>query len=379
MAARPKIMVVIGTRPEAIKMAPVIKELQRSDLLDDCLCVTGQHRDMLDQVLEIFELTPDYDLNLMRPNQALDQLTARVLTEMTPVLQAAKPDVVLVHGDTTTTLGAALSAFLQGIAVGHVEAGLRSHDLGQPFPEEMNRVLADRLCRYHFPPTALAKQHLEAEGICPDHLVITGNTAIDAVQLALPQAQESQVPGLPNLEGKRVVLVTAHRRESFGDTFRDMCLAIRDIVDAFGDVVVVYPVHLNPNVQGPVYEILGDHPRIHLLRPLSYLPFLKLMNDSTLILTDSGGLQEEAPSLNKPVLVMRDLTERPEGVESGVLKLVGTDRGRIVEATKALLSDEVLYGSMAEKPNPYGDGKAAQRIVRYLETDLTGERSDREI
>jgi UDP-N-acetylglucosamine 2-epimerase (non-hydrolysing) len=371
MSARPKVMVVIGTRPEAIKMAPVIKELRRSELLDDCLCVTGQHRDMLDQVLEIFDLVPDYDLNLMRPNQALDQLTARVLTEMTPVLKDAKPDVVLVHGDTTTTLGAALSAFLQGVAVGHVEAGLRSYDLGQPFPEEMNRVLTDRLCRYHFAPTELAKKHLEAEAISTEHVVVTGNTAIDAVELALPQAQECEVPGLPDLEGKRILLVTAHRRESFGDTFRDMCLAIREIVDAFSDVAVVYPVHLNPNVQGPVHEILGEHPRIHLLRPLSYLPFLKLMSDSTLVLTDSGGLQEEAPSLNKPVLVMRELTERPEGVESGVLKLVGTQRQRIVAATTELLSNEALYRSMADKPNPYGDGQAARRIVRYLEADLT--------
>ena len=371
MSKRPKVMVVMGTRPEAIKMAPVLDALAKSPVLDHCLCVTGQHRDMLDQVLEIFDITPDHDLDLMEPNQTLDRLTARVLTGLTPVLQEEKPDVVLVHGDTTTTLGGALSAFLQGVAIGHVEAGLRSYDLTQPFPEEMNRVLADRICRYHFAPTELSKSQLVKEAISEEHIVVTGNTAIDAVHLALPKARQATIEGLPDLSGRRMVLVTAHRRESFGDSFRDMCWAIRDIVEQFDDVDVVYPVHLNPNVQGPVHEILGDHPRIHLLRPLPYLPFLRLMSEAHIVLTDSGGLQEEAPSLDKPVLVMRELTERPEGVHAGVLRLVGTSRSGIVSGATELLSDDATYEDMAGRANPYGDGRAAERIVKYLEDDLT--------
>ena len=365
-----RVMVVFGTRPEAIKMAPVVAALERSATLRPVVCVTAQHRGMLDQMLAVFGIEPDRDLDVMRPDQRLDQLTARVLTRMTEALQEERPDVVLVHGDTTTTFAAALAAFYLGIPVGHVEAGLRSHDLAQPFPEEMNRVLADRLCRFFFAPTEGARANLIAEGMPPGHVIVTGNTAVDAVLGAVPRAREVAVPGLPDLAGRRMVLVTAHRRESFGPVFEDMMRALVDIAERFPDVALVYPVHLNPNVRRPVRALLDGHPRIHLLEPLSYLPFLRLESESHLILTDSGGIQEEAPSLDKPVLIMREVTERPECVEAGVARLVGTRREDIVRHVSELLTDPAAYRAMAERPSPFGDGHAGERIVRHLEAQL---------
>lgn len=368
---REKVLVVFGTRPEAVKMAPVVHALETSAALQPVVCVTAQHRDMLDQVLAIFDIRPHHDLDLMRPNQRLDELTSRVLLAMTRVIEEEAPAAVLVHGDTTTTFAAALAAFYLRVPVGHVEAGLRSHDLTQPFPEEMNRQLADRLCAFHYAPTRQAAANLAREGIDGRDVLVTGNTVIDGILEALPRARLVEVERLPPAApGIRRLLVTAHRRESFGPTFEAMCHALRDVVDAHPDTEIVYPVHLNPNVQRPVRAILGDHPRVHLLPPLSYLPFLRLMSECYLVLTDSGGIQEEAPSLAKPVLVMREVTERMEGVDAGVLRLVGTSREGIVGAATELLTDPAAYGAMATAANPFGDGRAAERIVSHLERAL---------
>jgi len=368
-----KALTVFGTRPEAIKMAPVVKALAADDRFDHRLCVTAQHRDMLDQVLELFALTPDHDLDLMRPGQNLFELTSRILLGMKPVLDAEAPDVVLVHGDTTTTLATTLAAFYAQVPVGHVEAGLRTGDLTAPWPEEANRVLADRICRFHFPPTERAAEVLRAEGLDPSRVVVTGNTVIDA--LLDVRDRLGDIPLEPAVYGSawavmqgdaRVVLVTGHRRESFGEGFLNICRALRHLAGAFPDVHFVYPVHLNPNVRRPVGEYLTGVANIHLIEPLGYAPFVRLMDRSYFLLTDSGGIQEEAPSLGKPVLVMRETTERPEGIEAGTVRLVGNREGPIVEEVERLLTDAAAFDAMRYAHNPYGDGRAAGRIADAL-------------
>ena len=370
-----RVLSVFGTRPEAIKMAPVVRAIQAADGLDGRVCVTAQHRDMLDQVLDLFELRPDHDLDLMQPGQDLTDLTCRILQGLRPVLAEERPDVVLVHGDTTTTFAATLAAFYARIPVGHVEAGLRTGDLAAPFPEEANRVLADRLCRLFFAPTTASRDHLLAEGVPAGRVFVTGNTVIDAllsvrdrvVARPLSEFRASLGPILSVLESPSpVVLITGHRRESFGRGFLDICTAIRTLAERNPAVAFVYPVHLNPNVQAPVREHLAGLDNVHLLPPLDYAPFVRLMDRSTLVLTDSGGIQEEAPGLGKPVLVMRDVTERPEGVAAGTVALVGTDPARIIEGVSRLLHDPAHYDAMSRATNPYGDGRASDRIVRAL-------------
>lgn len=381
-ADRPiRVLSVFGTRPEAIKMAPVVKALEAADGIESLVCVTAQHRDMLDQVLELFEIVPDDDLDLMRPGQTLHELTARVLIGLRPVLEARKPDVVLVHGDTTTSFTAALAAFYSRIPVGHVEAGLRTGDLSAPFPEEANRVLADALTTFHFAPTERSRGVLLDEGLPPERVWVTGNTVIDALlwvaERLRPVEEDAEAFGsaYPVLAGKKkYVLVTGHRRESFGQGFENICSALATLADRHPDVHIIYPVHLNPRVQEPVHRLLSGRDNIHLIRPLSYSPFVRLMKDCHLILTDSGGIQEEAPSLGKPVLVMREVTERPEGVEAGTVKLVGTDVDRIVSETDRLLTDDDAWQSMHRAHNPYGDGQAAQRIVDALRNDFARSR-----
>lgn len=368
-----KLLVVFGTRPEAIKMAPLVKELQNSPVLEIKVCVTAQHRHMLDQVLQLFEISPDFDLDLMRPGQSLTQLTCNILEGMESVLSKYKPDWVLVHGDTSTTLATSLSAYYQQIAVAHVEAGLRTGNLYSPWPEEANRQITGRLANMHFAPTDQAKKNLLAENMPASTIHITGNTVIDAlIQVSKQIDQNNELATVlatqfPFLDSsKHLVLVTGHRRENFGAGFESMCLALKEIaIDP--NVQVVYPVHLNPCVQEPVNRILGSTPNVHLIDPLDYLPFVYLMKRSYLILTDSGGVQEEAPSLGKPVLVMRDTTERPEAVEAGTVKLVGTDRATIVSETRKLLSDSTAYQLVARAHNPYGDGLACQRIRTTFE------------
>ena len=367
-------MTVFGTRPEAIKMAPVVQALEADDRFEGICCVTAQHRDMLDQVLGLFELTPDHDLDLMRPGQTLHGLTARIIAGLGEVFERDRPDVVLVHGDTTTTLAATLAAFYSRIPVGHVEAGLRTGDLAAPFPEEANRVLADRISAFHFPPTVRSAQNLLDEGMSEDTIQVTGNTVIDALLwvrdrvqgLPFSEAVYGSAAAVLEASAKRVVLVTGHRRESFGGGFERICTAISQLAAAHPDVHFVYPVHLNPRVQEPVHRHLSGRDNVHLLRPLDYAPFVRLMDRSTVILTDSGGIQEEAPSLGKPVLVMRDVTERPEGVASGTVQLVGTDVARIVEGVHTLLTDEDAYARMHRAHNPYGDGLASARILDFL-------------
>jgi len=375
------VLSVFGTRPEAIKMAPVVKALEAADGIESLVCVTAQHRDMLDQVLELFDIVPDDDLDLMRPGQTLHELTARVLIGLRPVLEARKPDVVLVHGDTTTSFTAALAAFYSRIPVGHVEAGLRTGDLSAPFPEEANRVLADALTTFHFAPTERSRDVLLGEGLPPERVWVTGNTVIDALlwvaERLRPVEEDAEAFGsaYPVLANKKkYVLVTGHRRESFGQGFENICSALATLADRHPDVHIIYPVHLNPRVQEPVHRLLSGRDNIHLIRPLSYSPFVRLMKDCHLILTDSGGIQEEAPSLGKPVLVMREVTERPEGVEAGTVKLVGTDVDRIVSETDRLLTDADAWQSMHRAHNPYGDGQAAQRIVDSLRTDFARSR-----
>ena len=353
-------------------MAPVVRALDAAEGIDHRCCVTAQHREMLDQVLRLFEIEPAYDLDLMRPGQRLSTLTGSILTGLEPVLEEFQPDRVLVHGDTTTSFVAALAAFYARIPVGHVEAGLRTHDIYSPWPEELNRQLTGRVADLHFAPTNGSRDHLLAEGVPAPRVVVTGNTVIDALMHVSgmletdPTRSSGLVADSVSLdEGKRTILVTGHRRESFGDGFENICRALKTISER-GDVQIVYPVHLNPNVQGPVHEILGDAAGVHLLPPLDYLPFIALMRRADLILTDSGGIQEEAPSLGKPVLVMRDNTERPEAVEAGTVRLVGARTETIVAETSRLLDEPAAYTAMSEAHNPYGDGEAASRIVERI-------------
>jgi len=368
-----KVLTVFGTRPEAIKMAPLVHALAQDDSFDARVCVTAQHREMLDQVLRLFEITPDYDLNIMRAGQGLSEITSRILDGLKAVLEEFKPDVVLVHGDTTTTLAASLAAFYQRIPVGHVEAGLRTGDLYSPWPEEANRKLTGTLASYHFAPTDNARQNLLREWVADQRIFVTGNTVIDALfwvknrvlkDDALRLALASRYPFLDS--SKKMILVTGHRRESFGGGFERICSALAEIARTHPEVQVVYPVHLNPNVSEPVQRILHDIDNVMLIEPQDYLPFVYLMDNAYLILTDSGGIQEEAPSLGKPVLVMRDTTERPEAVAAGTVQLVGTDVRLIVEWVSRLLNDENEYNKMSRAHNPYGDGFASQRILDAL-------------
>ncbi len=384
-----KILLVFGTRPEAIKMCPLVKEFQKYPAeFETVVCVTGQHREMLDQVLHIFEVVPDFDLNIMKQGQDLYDVTSRVLTGMRDILQKVKPDVVLVHGDTTTSMAAALASFYQQIPVGHVEAGLRTHNLYSPWPEELNRQVTGRIAKFNFSPTKLSHDNLIAENVPENHIYITGNTVIDALHVVVNKIKSSsQVSSelaqvllksgydterLSN--GKKLVLITGHRRENFGEGFINMCTAIKDLTKKYPEVDFVYPMHLNPNVRRPIHEVFGEDlshlDNMFFIEPLEYLSFVFLMDKSYLVLTDSGGIQEEAPGLGKPVLVMRDTTERPEAVEAGTVKLVGTDYSLIVSETTRLLDDSKYYNSMSQAVNPYGDGHACERIVNILKQTL---------
>ena len=376
-------MLVFGTRPEAIKMAPLVKEFQNYPKeFETIVCVTGQHREMLDQVLRIFEIRPDYDLDIMKQGQDLYDVTARVLTGMRDVLKEAQPDVVLVHGDTTTSTASALAAFYQQIPVGHIEAGLRTHNIYSPWPEEMNRLITGRIATYHFSPTPLSRQNLLAEGIKEEAITVTGNTVIDALYWVVEKIKNNKFLSVELgsflktagydvnrlNDNRRLVLITGHRRENFGDGFIHMCLAIKNLVEKYPQVDFVYPMHLNPNVRKPIHEVFGETTadNMFFIEPLEYLSFVYLMEKSDIVLTDSGGIQEEAPGLGKPVLVMRDTTERPEALEAGTVKLVGTDYDKIVGEVSALLDDPVYYDRMSKAVNPYGDGKACKRIVAFL-------------
>jgi UDP-N-acetylglucosamine 2-epimerase (non-hydrolysing) len=362
----PRILLIFGTRPEAIKMAPVVRALKEHPQIDVVTCVTAQHRQMLDQVLEWFQITPDHDLDLMRPGQTLAGLTARALEALTQTIEQVQPDTVLVQGDTTTAMTAALAAFYLQIPVGHIEAGLRTHDIYNPFPEEVNRHLISVMASLHFAPTSAARSALLAEGVKPESVHLTGNTVIDALKWTAAQPHQLNL-GLPlDQPGERLVLITGHRRESFGPGFEAICQALRQIAGRNPSVRLVYPVHLNPNVQEPVYRILDRIERVHLIDPLPYPDFVHLMARSTLIITDSGGIQEEAPALGKPVLVMRNTTERPEAVDAGTARLVGTDTQTIVAETERLLRDEDAYMAMANAISPFGDGHAAEHIVDVL-------------
>lgn len=362
-----KVMVVFGTRPEAIKMAPLVLELQKhSDCIETITVVTAQHRQMLDQVLETFRIQPNYDLDIMGKNQSLLDITAKILQKFDPIVKKELPDMILVHGDTTTTFVASLVAFYNQVRIGHVEAGLRTFDKYSPFPEEMNRQMTDNLADLYFAPTTDSKENLLKENHPESAIIITGNTAIDALKLTVQSDYYHEV--LDRLDPlKKLVLVTMHRRENQGQPMRDVFTALREMVDVHSELEVVYPVHLSPAVQEAAKDILSDHERIHLIEPLDVLDFHNLASRSYFIMTDSGGVQEEAPSLGKPVLVLRDTTERPEGVRAGTLKLVGTDPNRVKEAMTALLTDEKLYKDMSQAPNPYGDGKASERIVQAIQ------------
>lgn len=378
-------MLVFGTRPEAIKMAPLVKELQKyPDKFETIVCVTGQHRQMLDQVLHLFEITPDYDLDIMKQGQDLYDVTARVLVGLRDVLKEARPDVVLVHGDTTTSTASALAAFYQQIPVGHVEAGLRTHNIYSPWPEEMNRQITGRIATYNFSPTPLSKANLLREAVDEKSITVTGNTVIDALYWVVDKIKGDSALSteLKNIlstsgydidrlvNGKKLVLITGHRRENFGDGFINMCTAIKDLTHKYPNVDFVYPMHLNPNVRKPIHEVFGDDlsnlDNMFFIEPLEYLSFVYLMEKSTIVLTDSGGIQEEAPGLGKPVLVMRDTTERPEALEAGTVKLVGTNYDKIVGEVSALLDDCKYYDTMSKAVNPYGDGKGCDRIVKAL-------------
>ena len=371
-----KVLTVFGTRPEAIKMAPLVHALARDPDFDAKVCVTAQHREMLDQVLNLFSIVPDYDLNIMRPGQGLTEITCRILEGLKPILESFRPDVVLVHGDTTTTIAASLAAFYQRIPVGHVEAGLRTGDLSSPWPEEANRTLTGHLALYHFAPTENSRHNLLRENVADKHIFVTGNTVIDALfwvrdsVLNNPSLEEELASRYPFLDNnKKLILVTGHRRESFGLGFEHICHALAEIASQHDDVQIVYPVHLNPNVSEPVNRILGHVENVTLIEPQDYLPFLWLMNRAWLILTDSGGIQEEAPSLGKPVLVMRDTTERPEAIEAGTVRLIGTDSQRIVEEVSRLLYDNDAWQAMSRAHNPYGDGQACGRILHALKNN----------
>lgn len=380
-----KIMLVFGTRPEAIKMAPLVKELQKHiDDFKTVVCVTGQHREMLDQVLTIFDIKPDYDLNIMKQGQDLYDVTSRVLLGLRDVLKEAQPDVVLVHGDTTTSTAAALAAFYQQIPVGHVEAGLRTHNIYSPWPEEMNRQITGRIATYHFAPTALSRENLLKENVADSNITVTGNTVIDALYMVVDKIKKDtsldstlcmelknagyDVTRLGN--GRKMVLITGHRRENFGDGFIHMCQAIKTLTNKYLDVDFVYPMHLNPNVRKPIHTVFGEDlsnlGNMFFIEPLEYLSFVYLMEKSTIVLTDSGGIQEEAPGLGKPVLVMRDTTERPEALTAGTVKLVGTDFDKIVGEVSELLDNVEYYDRMSKAVNPYGDGRACERIVNVL-------------
>jgi len=378
-----KIMLVFGTRPEAIKMAPLVKEFQKHPgIFETIVCVTGQHREMLDQVLKIFDIKPDYDLNIMKQGQDLYDVTARVLVGMRDVLNEVMPDVVLVHGDTTTSTASALAAFYQQIPVGHVEAGLRTHNIYSPWPEEMNRQITGRIATYHFAPTSLSMHNLKSEKI-QGQILVTGNTVIDALHLAVDKLKsdvtlaKEQDEVLLNAgydvtrlnQGKKLVLITGHRRENFGEGFIRMITAMKDLSEKYPDVDFVYPMHMNPNVRKPIHEVFGKdltRPNFFFIEPLQYLEFVHLMSKATIVLTDSGGIQEEAPGLGKPVLVMRDTTERPEALDAGTVKLVGTDYEMIVNGVSQLLDDETAYDKMSKSVNPYGDGRACERIISYF-------------
>ena len=390
MRKKNRIMLVFGTRPEAIKMCPLVKEFQKHpESFETIVCVTGQHREMLDQVLRIFEVTPDYDLNIMKQGQDLYDVTARVLTGMRDVLREAEPDVVLVHGDTTTSTASALAAFYQQVPVGHVEAGLRTHNIYSPWPEEMNRQITGRIATYDFAPTPLSRQNLLDEGVPAERITVTGNTVIDALQMVVakmkanPELRDALRAKLyrsgydinrlqvSELAGRRrLVLITGHRRENFGEGFINMCTAIKDLAKKYQDVDFVYPMHLNPNVRKPIHEVFGENldnlGNMFFIEPLEYLEFVFLMEKSTIVLTDSGGIQEEAPGLGKPVLVMRDTTERPEALDAGTVKLVGTDYDKIVGEVSELLDNPEAYDRMSRAVNPYGDGLACGRIVDTL-------------
>lgn len=380
-----KVLVVFGTRPEAIKLAPVISRLKaQGPKIETIVCVTAQHREMLDQVLRIFEIHPDYDLGIMKANQDLFDVTSNALMGLKDVVQRENPDIVVVQGDTTTAFAAGLAAFYSKILVGHVEAGLRTYNKYSPFPEEKNRHLLSAITDYHFAPTDWSKSNLLKEGISEAAVWVTGNTVIDALMMISEKQRredcrkkwidyfENKFGLSKQFNGKRIILVTGHRRENFGEGFENICLSLKEIASARDDVVIIYPVHLNPNVQKPVRSIINDIPNIHLISPLDYEPFVFLMRQAYIILTDSGGIQEEAPSLGKPVLVMRNTTERPEGIRAGIVKLVGTDKNSIVNSTLQLLDDPTVYGEMSEASNPYGDGKAAERIVEVLIDKLQG-------
>lgn len=379
-----KVMLVFGTRPEAIKMCPLVKEFQKhNDAFETIVCVTGQHREMLDQVLNIFEVKPDYDLNIMKQGQDLYDVTARVLTGMRDVFKECKPDVVLVHGDTTTSTAAALAAFYQQIPVGHVEAGLRTHNIYSPWPEEMNRQITGRIATYNFSPTPLSESNLKAEK-AQGNIYVTGNTVIDALHMVVNKLKNDETLAKEQKEilkqagydvnrladGKKLVLITGHRRENFGEGFIHMVTAIKDLKNKYPDVDFVYPMHLNPNVRKPIHEVFGEDlsnlGNMFFIEPLQYLEFVYLMEKATIVLTDSGGIQEEAPGLGKPVLVMRDTTERPEALASGTVHLVGTDYQKIMDEVSTLLEDEQAYEKMSKAVNPYGDGKACERIVEIL-------------
>ncbi len=364
--AKIKVLTIFGTRPEAIKMAPLVKELEKNkECFESIVCVSAQHRQILDQVLELFKIKPDYDLNIMKENQNLWTLTSDVLLKTKDVIEKERPDVVLVHGDTTTSMGAALSAFYAKVPVGHVEAGLRTFDKYYPFPEEINRVFTDAVCTYHFAPTEKSCQNLKESKISEEHIYKTGNTVIDAL-LYTVKNHETEIEGLKLNPELKTILLTSHRRENFGEPIKNICKAILELLKNNKDIEFVYPVHPNPNVRKPVYELLDGHERIHLIEPLEYAQFCTLMKKSYIIMTDSGGVQEEAPSLGKPVLVLRDTTERPEAVEYGTVKLVGTDREKIAANVQLLLSNENEYKKMSESINPYGDGNASKRIVEVL-------------
>lgn len=362
-----RVMSVFGTRPEAVKMAPVVQAVQKHPALESVVAVTAQHREMLDQVLEVFSVRPDYDLNIMQPGQTLTQITTRAMNGLEEVFIAAKPDIVLVHGDTTTSFAGALAAFYQQIPVGHVEAGLRTFNKYEPFPEEMNRCLTGRLADLHFAPTENSKKNLLAENIAADAIYVTGNTVIDALQTTIKENYRFDYDLLNHIDySRKIITMTAHRRENLGEPLTEICRAIRYLVENHPDVEVVYAVHLNPKVQETARQILDGVGRVHLIPPLALQDMHNLMNQSYLVLTDSGGLQEEVPSMGKPVLVLRNVTERPEGVEAGTLKLVGTDYNVIVAETEKLLTDRAAYEKMATAVNPYGDGHAAERIAEYI-------------
>lgn len=365
-----KILTVIGTRPEAIKLAPVVRALRERPELQSLVCVTAQHRDMLDTALELFQIQPDYDLDVMADNQTPAQVAAAVLAKLDPILQAENPDWVIVQGDTTTTAATALAAFYRRARVGHVEAGLRTFDKWRPFPEEVNRRIASAISDVHFAPTTRAQHNLLAEGIREDRIVVTGNPVIDALNWAVEVPRTAAIESLfakLDLADRRLILVTAHRRENWGEPLHNLCLALRQVSEAYADRIhLVYPVHLNPNVHEPVHRLLGDAPQVTLLPPVDYLTLVTLMQHSLLVVTDSGGLQEEAPALGKPVLVLRDVTERPEAVAAGTVKVIGTERQVIVEEIARLLDDEVEYDRMARAVNPYGDGRASERIVASI-------------